>query len=82
MESLRVFLEQRLGTQLFLKIYQTMDGLQSDAGGDAAAEAELAKLLPGGDLEPALQLVHQLLVCEDSMALANQQAAQQPGGRR
>lgn len=64
-EALRVFLESKLGTDPFLKVYRRLESLSiEDDEGEVSAEF-LAVL--GQERLPYLQLVHQLIVCEENM---------------
>ncbi|KAK9809093.1 hypothetical protein WJX72_009300 [[Myrmecia] bisecta] len=62
-EALRAWLERRLGTDLFLKVYRKIESLSQDED-EAAVAAQLLGLL-GADKMPYLQLVHQLIICEE-----------------
>jgi NIMA (never in mitosis gene a)-related kinase len=66
-EALRVFLEQELGTGAFVAAYRRMEALQP--GEDEAAAARDFSALLGGKLGH-LQLIHQLIVCEENMHAA------------
>ncbi|KAG2486399.1 hypothetical protein HYH03_014976 [Edaphochlamys debaryana] len=64
-EALRVYLETALGTEPFLKVYRRLESLtlEDDEG---AVSAEFLAVL-GPERLPYLQLVHQLIVCEENM---------------
>ncbi|GLI70930.1 hypothetical protein VaNZ11_016024 [Volvox africanus] len=64
-EALRVFLEQNLGTNAFLKVYRMLESLSSEDDEAQVSAAFLAVL--GQEKLPFLQLVHQLIVCEENM---------------
>ncbi|GIL80611.1 hypothetical protein Vretifemale_9761, partial [Volvox reticuliferus] len=64
-EALRVFLEQNLGTNAFLKVYRMLESLSFEDDEAQVSAAFLAVL--GQEKLPYLQLVHQLIVCEENM---------------
>ncbi|GFR44775.1 hypothetical protein Agub_g6107 [Astrephomene gubernaculifera] len=64
-EALRVFLETHLGTDPFLRVYRRLESLSVDDD-EAAVSAEFLAAL-GQEKLPYLQLVHQLIVCEENM---------------
>ncbi|GIL63301.1 hypothetical protein Vafri_17397 [Volvox africanus] len=64
-EALRVFLEQNLGTNAFLKVYRMLENLSVEDDEAQVSAAFLAVL--GQEKLPYLQLVHQLIVCEENM---------------
>ncbi|PNW87779.1 hypothetical protein CHLRE_01g001800v5 [Chlamydomonas reinhardtii] len=64
-EALRVYLEAALGTDPFLKVYRRLESLSIDDD-EGQVSAEFLAVL-GPDKLPYLQLVHQLIVCEENM---------------
>ncbi|GLC38425.1 hypothetical protein PLESTB_001579500 [Pleodorina starrii] len=64
-EALRVFLETNLGTDAFLKVYRMLESLTIEDD-EAAVSAKFLDIL-GAPKLPYLQLVHQLIVCEENM---------------
>ncbi|KAG2424096.1 hypothetical protein HXX76_014771 [Chlamydomonas incerta] len=64
-EALRVYLETALGTDPFLKVYRRLESLSIDDD-EGQVSAEFLAVL-GPDKLPYLQLVHQLIVCEENM---------------
>lgn len=63
-EALRMYLEQQLGTSAFLAAYRKLEELQPD---EDEAEATRAFHVLLGDKMAHLQLIHQLIVCEENM---------------
>ncbi|KAG1653257.1 hypothetical protein FOA52_009202 [Chlamydomonas sp. UWO 241] len=63
MEALRAFLEDKLGSGPFLKVYRRLEGLTADDDESEVSKEFLGVL--GADKLPYLQLVHQLIVCEE-----------------
>ncbi len=66
-EALRMFLEQELGTSAFVAAYRRLEELQPGED-EAAAARDFSALL--GDKMGHLQLIHQLIVCEENMHAA------------
>jgi hypothetical protein len=62
-----VFLEQQLGTKAFVAAYRRLEALQPGED-EAAAGSYFVSLL--GDKLAHLQLIHQLIVCEEQLLLA------------
>eukprot|EP01064_Diplonema_japonicum_P013852 TRINITY_DN21394_c0_g1_i1.p1 TRINITY_DN21394_c0_g1~~TRINITY_DN21394_c0_g1_i1.p1 ORF type:complete len:816 (+),score=253.82 TRINITY_DN21394_c0_g1_i1:91-2448(+) len=60
-EALRMFLSEELGEDLFLKAYRRLDGIEQDTSDAVMQEVESMC----GDKVPLLQLVSQLMFCED-----------------
>ncbi|KAG9391702.1 Nek1 Ser/Thr kinase-like [Carpediemonas membranifera] len=67
-EALRVYLEADLGADRFFGVYQEMMSLTENDDDDDAIETRIRAIL--GDKLPVVQLVQQLIYCED---LINQQ---------
>jgi hypothetical protein len=63
MEALRAFLEDKLGSGPFLRVYRRLEGLTADDD-EGEVSTEFLGVL-GADKLPYLQLVHQLIVCEE-----------------
>jgi NIMA (never in mitosis gene a)-related kinase len=59
-----MYLEQQLGTSAFLAAYRKLEELQPD---EDEAEATRAFHVLLGDKMAHLQLIHQLIVCEENM---------------
>lgn len=67
-EALRVYLEGVLGESKFIRAYKAMDEL-SEQDDEEAVVGKLCEVM--GDDIAYLGLIHQLLVCEDSLHAAN-----------
>ncbi|GFH11762.1 protein kinase domain-containing protein [Haematococcus lacustris] len=67
-EALRMFLDQKLGTQAFLKVYRRLESLSLEDDESEVSREFLAVL--GQDKLPYLQLIHQLIVCEENLNCA------------
>jgi len=68
-ECLRVFLSGELGDDLFLKIYKRMEQLADDEDEDIVV-SEIYELM-GVDKIRYLALIHQLIICEDTLNQQN-----------
>eukprot|EP00798_Chlamydomonas_sp_ICE-L_P001773 gene1773-33191_t len=64
-EALRMFLEEKLGTHPFLKVYRRLESLTMEDDESEVSKEFLAVL--GQDKLPYLQLVHQLIITEERM---------------
>eukprot|EP00899_Mesostigma_viride_P027352 jgi/Mesvir1/7801/Mv11743-RA.1 len=64
-EALRVFLEEKLGLDLFLEVYNRLEGVQEDDEDEDVAADLVAQL--GPTKVGYLSLVHQLIICEESL---------------
>ena len=64
-ETLRVFLEQELGMELFLRLYHHLENLSPTADAQAAADAICAMV--GEENVRFIPLVHQLITTEEVM---------------
>jgi hypothetical protein len=79
-ESLRMFLEEKLGMDTFIKLYHLLNddndnnpaaagssgGRESEENNNSEVDEEIARLLTK-DQMPLLSLVHQLIFCEDRL---------------
>ncbi|KAK3285102.1 hypothetical protein CYMTET_7268 [Cymbomonas tetramitiformis] len=70
-EALREFLEKELGDDAFIKVYRKMEDAKEDVDGndDDAMHSIMEELGPGK--VKYISLIHQLMVCEESMMAAN-----------
>mmetsp|Transcript_4882 Transcript_4882/g.8921 ORF Transcript_4882/g.8921 Transcript_4882/m.8921 type:complete len:142 (-) Transcript_4882:1693-2118(-) len=64
-EALRMYLEEKLGTVAFLKVYRRLESLSIDDD-EAQVSREFLQIL-GQDKLGFLALVHQLIICEENM---------------
>uniref|UniRef100_A0A061S4H1 non-specific serine/threonine protein kinase n=1 Tax=Tetraselmis sp. GSL018 TaxID=582737 RepID=A0A061S4H1_9CHLO len=64
-EALRIFLENHLGFEPFVKVYQLMENVSQDDDENKLME-EIIGIL-GVENMMYLQLIHQLIICEESM---------------
>eukprot|EP00873_Tetraselmis_striata_P046474 jgi/Tetstr1/466738/TSEL_011211.t1 len=64
-EALRIFLEEQLGFEAFVKVYQLMENVSQEDDENAIMEEIFGTL--GVEKMPYLQLIHQLIICEESM---------------
>lgn len=64
-EALRCFLEERLGTDPFLRVYRRLESLTQDDDDEAVSREFVSAL--GPEKLAYLQLVHQLIICEENM---------------
>ncbi|KAG1679536.1 hypothetical protein FOA52_011138 [Chlamydomonas sp. UWO 241] len=62
-ESLRMYLDDALGTDVFMKVYRRLESLTVDDD-EAEVSREFLSLL-GAERLPYLALIHQLIVCEE-----------------
>jgi hypothetical protein len=67
-ETLRIFLEQELGMEMFLQLYHRLENLPSSA--DAGEAAAAIHGLIGDDNVHFIPLVHQLITTEEVMHAA------------
>lgn len=68
-EALRVFLEQELGTEEFLQLYNLLEGLSPNS--DTVVSAATVCSLVGEDKLQFIPLVHQLISCEELVHALN-----------
>lgn len=69
-ESLRMFLEDKLGFETFIKIYHLLNdnnaNNNNNNGSDPSIDEQIGKILNEEQM-PLLSLIHQLIFCEDCM---------------